>query len=179
MGRAADPATLGTVGAAQELGSVLGPFYGAALVVWSAGAASSGSTSRSRSRRRWGSRARLPPDARSRYGPAAKVDVVGGPLLAISLALLVVGLYNPDPQDRLLAPWGVPVIVAAAVTFVAFLLWEANARTRLVDLRGVRKRPFLAALVASVLAGAALMVTLVDVQLVAQTLLNGTPPAAR
>ena len=50
--------------------------------------------------------------------------------------------------------------------------WESVARTRLVDLRGVPKATFLATILASMVAGAALMVTLVDVVLVANTLLS-------
>ena len=165
-------AVLGGVGAAQELGSVLGPLYGITLV-WAFG--------------HWQSvfwvnvplaviamvmiHFSLP--SRSTGEDPQKIDVVGGLLLAVALGLAVVGLYNPRPDGKQVLPsWGVPVLIAAAVAAIAFFVWEKFARTRLLDPAGVHFRPFLAALGASLTAGAALMVTLVNVELFGQGVLG-------
>ncbi|MFF4123274.1 MFS transporter [Microbispora rosea] len=196
----ARPVALGAVGAAQELGSVLGPLYGAGLaalagwrgIFWvnlplallaavavqaavpggrepygrpageagtgKAGTGTTGAGTRGTS-------------TRGTAG-AGKVDAGGGVLLALALGLLVAGLYNPSPDAAVLPPWGLPCVAAGAVAAVLFVLWEIRSPVRLLDLTGVPRTPLLATLAVSLLAGAALLVTLVDVQLAAQTLLG-------
>ncbi|MGH3727010.1 MAG: MFS transporter [Mycobacterium sp.] len=162
---------LGGIGAAQELGSVLGPLYGV-LCVWLFGT--------------WTSifwvnvplaiiaivLVQFSVPAHQHDPSRPKVDVVGGALLAIALGLLVVGLYSPDPKVSALPDWGLPVLTASAVAFLAFIVWEWRAKTRLINPEGVRIGPFLAALAASLATGAALMVTLVNVELLGQGVLG-------
>ncbi|TDC07972.1 MFS transporter [Nonomuraea longispora] len=195
------PVALGAVGAAQELGSALGPLYGGVLALipstvvagvelggWHAifwinlplaalAAVAVHLTVPGRPLR--------PPQAGSagtshvttgaagaRTLPARRVDVAGGGLLALALGLLVVGLYNPDPAKAVLPPWGLPVIAAGVLVAVVFVWWEIRSPVRLLDLSGARKGPLLATLAVSFLAGAALLVTMVFVQFTAQTLLG-------
>jgi MFS family permease len=163
---------LGGIGAAQELGSVLGPLYGilvvAVLSTWrdvfwiNVPLAAIAMVLIHLSLP-----GRLKPDK------PEKVDVIGGVLLAIALGLAVIGLYNPAPDGKKILPdYGLPLIIAAVVGLIAFFVWERFARTRLIEPAGVHFRPFLAALGASLCAGAALMVTLVNVELFGQGVLG-------
>jgi MFS family permease len=164
-------AVLGGIGAAQELGSVLGPLYGIGVVLLLS---------------KWQDvfwinvpltllamimiHFSLP--AHDRTANPQKVDLVGGILLAIALGLAVIGLYNPNPDGKqLLPPHGLLLVGGAVVAAIAFGVWERVARTRLIEPAGVRFIPFLAALGTSLCAGAALMVTLVNVELFGQGVL--------
>ncbi|MFD1539895.1 MFS transporter [Nonomuraea guangzhouensis] len=180
------PVALGAVGAAQELGSALGPLYGGVLALipstsvfgielggWHAifwinlplAALAAVAVQLT-----------VPPPAGASSGASSgasgRVDGVGGALLALSLALLVVGLYNPEPATTVLPPWGLPVIAAGVLAGAAFVWWEIRSKVRLLDLTGIRKGPLLATLGVSFLTGAALLITMVFVQFTAQTLLD-------
>ncbi|KZS74155.1 MFS transporter [Mycobacterium kansasii] len=163
---------LGGIGAAQELGSVLGPLYGI-FIVWLF--------------HDWRDvfwinvpltaiamvmiHFSLP--AHDRSAEPERIDVIGGLLLATALGLAVIGLYNPNPDGKQVLPsYGLPLVIGAVVAAVLFFVWERMARTRLIEPAGVHFRPFLSALGASVCAGAALMVTLVNVELFGQGVLD-------
>ncbi len=62
--------------------------------------------------------------------------------------------------------------MAPCVAAIAFAVWERFAATRLIEPRGVRFGPFLSSLGTSMCAGAALMVTLVNVELFGQGVLG-------
>src|SRR5271154_3335384 len=134
---------LGGIGAAQELGSVLGPLYGI-FIVWLTS--------------RWQDvfwinvplalaamvmiHFSLP--SKDRSGEPEKIDIIDGP----------------------------PLIVAAVVFAVIFFVWERFSRTKLIEPTGVHFRPFLSALGSSLCAGAALMLPLADVELFARGVLG-------
>lgn len=163
---------LGGIGAAQELGSVLGPLYGI-FIVWMF--------------HDWRyvfwinvpltliamAMIQVGLPSRQHADSPERIDLVGGLLLALALGLAVIGLYNPQPDGQHVLPsYGLPLVLGAVVAGTAFAIWERFSRTRLIDPAGVHFRPFLAALGASVAAGAALMVTLVDVELFGQGVLQ-------
>ena len=180
---------LGAVGAAQEAGSVLGTLYGVGVAAlfgaWSvtAGIQPQGW--------RWIFWINLPlaalrmivvqlalPPAtgRDRDPPASTWSAAA--LLALALGLLVVGLYNPDPAHGGAAALGLAGARRPRVALRRLrAAGSAGPRSGCSTPAGVRLGPFLPALGVSLLAGAALLVTLVDVELFAQTLLGTDRPA--
>ena len=176
------PVALGAIGAAQELGSALGPLYGGLIALAPAmrlaGLEFGG----------WHAifwinvplaalaavavQLTVPAPDPGAARRAAPVDVVGGVLLAVALGLLVAGCYNPDPAAAVLPPWGLPLIGLGVVVAAVFVWWEIRSPVRLLDLAGTRKGPLLATLAVSFLSGGALLVTMVFVQFTAQTLLG-------
>lgn len=163
---------LGGIGAAQELGSVLGPLYGIAIV-WLF--------------HDWRdvfwvnvpltliamTMIHFSVPSHDRSAEPERIDLVGGLLLAVALGLTVIGLYNPNPDGKQVLPsYGLSLLIGAIVVAVAFFIWERLARTRLIEPAGVHFRSFLSALGVSAAAGAALMVTLVNVELFGQGVLE-------
>jgi len=111
---------LGTVGAAQELAACspsvragVQPSMGGAAVFWI--------NIPCCWRCCWSG---VPPRGEDRE--RRKVSVTGGLLLAISLGLLVVGLYNPQPEVSVLPPWGPVTTAAGGGVFLLFLLWSGG-----------------------------------------------------
>src|SRR5207302_8568932 len=91
-------------------------------------------------------------------------------ILAAALALVIAGLYNPDPAAGVRPPWGRWTLALGVVGIAAFAAWERRSPVRLVSPAPGLAGRFSATLGASFLSGVALMVTLVDVPLLAQTL---------
>jgi MFS family permease len=115
---------LGGVGAAQELGSVLGPLYGAglaALIGWrgifwiNIPLAVLAAIAVHRA---------VPPRSDSSGTDRPRVDVVGGLLLALALGLAVAGLNNQHPESGILPAWGPELLAGAGIALIGFLAWE-------------------------------------------------------
>lgn len=185
-------AALGLVGAVDTLGWVLGPLWGAALVgLFSAHAepwrwvfyvnvplcalAAAGILSTAR---------RLP--GRVRRSAGRRLDIIGAALLAAALLLLNLGLSSgselgssageglralggtPNP----LADYLLPLLGGALVVGVAFVWWETRASLPILPLRLFLHPRFAAAISANFLAGAALIVGMVDVPVVVALLVS-------
>jgi MFS family permease len=167
---------IGAVAALQEIGSVLGPLYGAALATLAAGIGGWRAVF-------WvnlplalicaavfvraGRRGRASVDAGA-VGERATVDWVGAALLGGGLGLLVLALYPDDPAHRATGPWFVPAGVVAIIVLGMYVRHQLSGRHRLVSMELVRSRVFLGANLTNLLVGAALMVALVDVPILAR-----------
>ncbi|MDQ6742990.1 MAG: MFS transporter [Candidatus Dormibacteraeota bacterium] len=177
---------LGAVGAVQEAGSVLGPVYGAALAaalgswravfwlnlplgalvvlgLWAAHRREAPETA---------ARAPGPPNGsqtvdRSVAG-RAQVDWASASLLGLGLALLVFALYPDDPQQRAVNSLAAPLSVAGLLLLGAFAWRQARRLSPLIPPQLLRSRAFAGSLGANLIAGAGLMVALVDVPVLAR-----------
>ena len=164
---------LGGIGAAQELGSVLGPMYGIALVWVFHHWQSRVLGQRAAGGDRDGDDPLQPAVEAEAASTREKVDVVGGVLLAITLGLIVVGMYNPAPDGKQVLPSLRSAAADRGAGRRSGVLRVGTLRQDPADrAAGVHFRPFLAALGASLTAGAALMVTLVNVELFGQGVLG-------
>jgi MFS family permease len=166
------PVPLGLLAGAQELGSMVGPLYGAgvaAVVGWRGlfwvnvpVAAAAGAAVRATV-----PAAAPPAAARRPFRPVPAIVLTG------ALGAIVVGLYNPDPARAALPPWGPWMVGAGAAGLIVAVALERRADQPLLrPATGRNVGAFGAVLGVSFLAGAALMATLVDVPLIAQTLLG-------
>jgi MFS family permease len=192
---------LGIIGGAAEAGGVLGPLYGAGLsMAWSwrliflvniplcvllmpitwwllrPGAAPSYADA---------AMAAEPAAARpvsNRWWRRGRVDYIGAALMAASLAGVTIGLgtgttmVNTGTGDAAQSAFPVrwPWLVAAALAFAVFILYERRAALPLIRLELFRKPPFAAANIAHFLVGAALIIGMVEIPLYANTLFGLT-----
>jgi MFS family permease len=179
------PLALGTVSAVQEAGSLAGPLYGAAVasvfgglsgwrfVFW-ANLGLAGLVLAALLRFGWqGSSAagRTPlPSASPGSPPVGRIDWPGAALLGLGLALAVVALYPDDPSSRPVNGLFAPLALGSAACLLAFGWSQARRRQPLVPTRLLGSAPFLGSLAANLLAGAGLMVALVDVPVMARAI---------
>jgi MFS family permease len=162
---------LGAVAGAAEAGAVLGPLYGAIMV------------------HEFGWRSifwvNLPLTvllvvavvALLRPGSLGegRVDYAGGALIALSLLALTLALSGGS--GSVVADNRVLLGIAAALLGAAFVARQARTRWPLISLALFRRAPFVAANVANLFIGAALIVALVEVPLFATIVLNKSDAA--
>jgi EmrB/QacA subfamily drug resistance transporter len=154
---------LGIIGAAVEAGGAVGPLYGAALTQF------------------WGWQwifwINLPislmvilvvffflgPSPRAR----GKIDYIGGFLLAAALAFLSLGLSQQSGQPYF--------FVASLLFFAFFVLREVRVSDPLIKLSMFRNITFSTANVTNLFIGAALIIAMVNIPLMTNTIMGGSP----
>jgi EmrB/QacA subfamily drug resistance transporter len=160
---------VGIVGAAAEMGVVLGPLYGGVITEvldW-----------------RWLFWLDVPQAAiilltlraiSNRPSPGTKVDYLGGLLLAATLTLLVIALSR---RDLFTASSVTPYLLlsVAALGLLALVWWQGKADQPLLTPAFFQSRAAIAAVSAKLLMGAALIIALVTVPLMANTVLGQSP----
>jgi MFS family permease len=174
---------LGAVSAVQEAGSVVGPVYGASLaaalgswrsVFWLnlplgallllglwASRRAAGAVAVPEGGTGAGNGVQALPTAR-------QVDWVSASLLGLGLAALVFALYPDDPQQRAVNSQAGPLLAAGVVVLAGFGWRQARRLSPLIAPELLRSPAFLGSLGANLVAGAGLMVALVDVPVLAR-----------
>ncbi|MDP6494828.1 MAG: MFS transporter [Dehalococcoidia bacterium] len=160
---------VGVVGAAAEMGVVLGPLYGGAITEvlgW-----------------RWLFWMDVPQAAvilltiraiSNRPNPCTRVDYLGGLLLAAALTMAVIALSR---RDLFAAASVTPYLLlqVAAFGILAFVWRQRRADQPLLTPVFFRSKAVLSAVGAKLLMGAALIIALVTVPLMANTVLEQSP----
>ena len=160
---------VGIVGASAEMGVVLGPLYGGGITEalgW-----------------RWLFWLDVPQAAiilltlraiHNRPSPGTRVDYLGGLLLAAALTMLVIALSR---RDLFTASSFTPYLlaIAGAVTLLALVRLQGRVDQPLLAPVFFRSRAAVSAVSAKLLVGAALIIALVTVPLMANTVLGQSP----
>jgi MFS family permease len=92
-----------------------------------------------------------------------RVDGVGGALLAVILAFVIVSFAAADPSQGLVAPAAAVLLPAALLLAGALALREARTANPLVPFEDLRDPAAAGALLANLAIGAALMAALIDI----------------
>ena len=110
-----------------------------------------------------------------RRAPAvlAAADLPGAVLLGSALGAVVLTFAGADPQVEFMTPAGPWLLAGSGLALVCFAWWQRHAGTPLVPAAAVRARPAWGALLVSLFVGAALVAVLVDVPVLARTVLPG------
>jgi len=103
-----------------------------------------------------------------------EVDGLGGALLALVLASVVISFAAADPGQGLVAPAAVVLLPAALVAAVALAIRESRASAALVPLRQLRDPAAAGALLCNLAIGAGLMAALVDIPIFARATAYGS-----
>nr|WP_281352471.1 MFS transporter [Phytoactinopolyspora alkaliphila] len=100
-------------------------------------------------------------------------DLPGAAFLGAALGGVVLTFAVADPAVEFIAPAGTWMLVASAVALVLFAWRQRRAAAPLVPAEAIRARPAWGALLVSLFVGAALVAVVVDVPILARTVMPG------
>jgi MFS family permease len=103
-----------------------------------------------------------------------QVDGLGGALLALVLAFVVISFSTADPGQGLVAPAAAVLLPAALVVAIALAIRETRAPAALVPLGQLRDPAAAGALLCNLAIGAGLMAALVDIPIFARATAYGS-----